>query len=76
MQGCEASILLDTVGTNKSEKDAIPNLTLAGFEAIDDIKAQVETACPGIVSCADILALAARDAVSFPVSIVSTCLAV
>ncbi|KAL3508036.1 hypothetical protein ACH5RR_033418 [Cinchona calisaya] len=59
-------LLLDTIGTNQSEKDAIPNLTLGGFEIIDDIKKQVEQACPGIVSCADILALAARDAVSFP----------
>ncbi|XP_027115731.2 peroxidase 24-like [Coffea arabica] len=66
VKGCDASILLDTVGTNQSEKDARPNQTLGGFEAIDDIKAQVEKACPGIVSCADILALAARDAVSFP----------
>ncbi|XP_057489501.1 peroxidase 24 [Actinidia eriantha] len=66
VRGCDASLLLDTVGTNQSEKDARPNLTLLGFEVIDDIKTQVEKLCPNIVSCADILALAARDSVSFP----------
>lgn len=69
LQGCDASILLDKVGTDQFEKEARPNLSLGGFDVIDDIKRQVEEKCPGIVSCADILALATRDAVSFRVSI-------
>ena len=60
VQGCVASVLINGPNT---EKTAGPNLGLRGFEVIDDAKTKVEAACPGIVSCADILALAARDAV-------------
>ncbi|XP_034686384.1 peroxidase 24-like [Vitis riparia] len=66
VRGCDASILLDRVGTDQAEKDARPNLSLSGYDEINDIKSKLEQACPGVVSCADILALAARDAVSFP----------
>ncbi|XP_002528494.2 peroxidase N1 [Ricinus communis] len=60
VQGCDASILID--GSN-TEKTALPNLLLRGYDVIDDAKTKLEAACPGVVSCADILALAARDSV-------------
>lgn len=67
LQGCDASVLLESTASNTAEKDAIPNLSLAGFDVIDDIKEAVEAKCPGIVSCADILTLATRDAISVQV---------
>ncbi|KAG0533026.1 hypothetical protein BDA96_04G156700 [Sorghum bicolor] len=64
IHGCDASVLLDVVdGGRKSERDAGPNQSLRGMSAIEEIKRRVEAACPRTVSCADILALAARDSV-------------
>ncbi|CAN0852488.1 Peroxidase 57 [Linum grandiflorum] len=64
IRGCDGSVLIDSRGGNRAEKEAPPNLTLRGFEVIDDIKAKLERQCPGIVSCADVLALATRDGVA------------
>lgn len=63
-QGCDASVLLDDTSSFTGEKTAGPNSgSLRGFEVIDSIKSQMENICPGVVSCADILTVAARDSV-------------
>ncbi|CAO2181649.1 unnamed protein product [Urochloa humidicola] len=66
VQGCDASILLNSTPTDKSEQDAIPNKTLRpeAIRAINAIRDRLDRACGGaVVSCADILTLAARDSV-------------
>ncbi|ESQ41488.1 hypothetical protein EUTSA_v10014085mg [Eutrema salsugineum] len=62
VRGCEGSVLLE-LKNKKDEKNAAPNLSIRGFEVIDNIKASLEKECPGVVSCSDVLALVARDAV-------------
>ncbi|XAR50804.1 Peroxidase [Bertholletia excelsa] len=67
VNGCDASILLDDTATFTREKNAFANRNSArGFEVIDTIKTQVEAVWNNTVSCADILALAARDGVVLP----------
>ncbi|KAJ6767282.1 PEROXIDASE 56 [Salix purpurea] len=60
LKGCDASILLNS-STGQAEKDSPPNLSVRGYQVIDRVKAALEKTCPGVVSCADILAIVARD---------------
>ncbi|KAI3933912.1 hypothetical protein MKX01_028238 [Papaver californicum] len=63
VQGCDASLLLNGDDT---EKTAGPNGSVRGYELIDEIKIELEKeqSCPNIVSCADIIVMATRDAIT------------
>ncbi|KAL9228595.1 hypothetical protein vseg_004154 [Gypsophila vaccaria] len=61
VRGCEGSILL----TGKDVEQTAPvNQGLGGIKAVNELKAAVEKACPGVVSCADTLVIGARAAIS------------
>lgn len=62
VQGCDASILLDS---GNSELFSSKNLGIRKQEAIGYIKSVLEAECPGQVSCADIIVLAAKESVDF-----------
>nr|KYP72379.1 Peroxidase 46 [Cajanus cajan] len=60
VEGCDASLTLQ--GNNTEQSDPA-NRSVGGFSVIESAKRVLEFLCPGAVSCADIIALAARDAV-------------
>ncbi|XP_022850230.1 peroxidase 12-like [Olea europaea var. sylvestris] len=65
VQGCDASVLLVGSASGPGEQEAPPNLTLRAraFRIIEDLRRRVHMQCGRVVSCADITAIAARDAV-------------
>lgn len=66
LNGCDASVLVSSTPFNKAERDADINLSLPGdgFDVVVRAKTAIELTCPGVVSCADILAVATRDLVT------------
>lgn len=65
VNGCDGSVLLDDTPTMLGEKLALSNInSLRSFEVVDEVKEALEKACPGVVSCADIIIMASRDAVA------------
>ncbi|KAL2320304.1 hypothetical protein Fmac_029273 [Flemingia macrophylla] len=64
VEGCDASVIIASPNGD-AEKDFSENLSLPGdgFDTVIKAKQAVEAQCPGIVSCADILALATRDVI-------------
>ncbi|PIN22805.1 Peroxidase [Handroanthus impetiginosus] len=79
VSGCDASVIIASTPGNTAEKDHPDNLSLAGdgFDTVVKAKEAVDAvpSCKNKVSCADILAMAARDAIvlaggpSYPVEL-------
>ncbi|GFP83759.1 peroxidase 21 [Phtheirospermum japonicum] len=61
VEGCDASLLLETANGVKSEKESSRNFGMRNFKYITTIKDALERECPLTVSCADIVALSARE---------------
>ncbi|XP_006645910.1 peroxidase 27-like [Oryza brachyantha] len=59
---CDATVLLEKSEVNhQPEEDSGTNIGIQGMGVINTIKAALEDRCPNTVSCADIIAYAARD---------------
>jgi peroxidase len=63
--GCDASILLNGVNGEEDEKQHDANFALKeeALQTIENLRAIIRKQCLRVVSCADILVIAAREAV-------------
>ncbi|KAG8077494.1 hypothetical protein GUJ93_ZPchr0007g6004 [Zizania palustris] len=72
VEGCDASILIALTASNgvgnaaarptvEMDMEENRNLPQEAFDMVEMAKAAVEKACPGVVTCADVLALVAWD---------------
>jgi len=61
--GCDGSIMIEA--NAGGEMSAGSNLGVKRLDIINSVKADMEKSCPMTVSCADIIAMAGRDAVAF-----------
>lgn len=63
VKSCDASLLLETVSGIESEQASERSFGMRNFKYVKTIKAALESECPGKVSCADVVALSARDGI-------------
>ncbi|MQL82593.1 hypothetical protein Taro_015072 [Colocasia esculenta] len=63
VESCDASLLLETGNGTVSEKSSKRSFGMRNFKYVTTIKDALERACPSTVSCADIVALSAREGV-------------
>ncbi|KAK9126801.1 hypothetical protein Scep_015647 [Stephania cephalantha] len=63
VKSCDASLLLETSKEIISEKTSPRSSGMRNFKYVNTIKKALEDECPTTVSCADIVALSARDGV-------------
>uniref|UniRef100_A0A2C9W546 Peroxidase n=1 Tax=Manihot esculenta TaxID=3983 RepID=A0A2C9W546_MANES len=63
VKSCDASLLLETANGIESEKASQRSFGMRNFKYVNTIKDAVEAECPLTVSCADIVALSARDGI-------------
>ncbi|RLM55895.1 peroxidase 31-like [Panicum miliaceum] len=70
VSGCDASVLVAPSSFARSERDATQSRSLPGdaFEAVTRAKTALELECPGVVACADVLAIAAPPDAELPLA--------